>query len=74
MIEMWWESETPSSEFCFSLINENTFSTEEVRKEWVVLNECGNGVTIYQTPAGIYRVEEKPDGTLVRLEYLEPTK
>lgn len=48
--------------------NENALSVQSMRQNWIILEGSGVGVTIYKTPAGIFRAQEMADGTLVRLE------
>jgi hypothetical protein len=47
---------------------EELASIRALRKDWKILEGNGTGITIYETPSGIYREEIEPDGTLIRLE------
>ncbi|MCJ7793079.1 MAG: hypothetical protein MUP45_03820 [Candidatus Marinimicrobia bacterium] len=45
--------------------------TRKLRENWKILEGDGTGITIYETPSGIFKAEEEPDGTLIRLERIE---
>lgn len=76
MTEKWWQKIIPKGLPWYEerLQEENADTVNSMRGKWKVLEELSEGVTIYQTPAGIYKVEEKPDGRLVRLEWIEDYK
>lgn len=71
MHEKWWRRGDPNSWSLVDSTNEDALAIVSVRKEWEILKGNGIGITIYRTPAGIFRAEEESDGTLIRLEKIE---
>lgn len=71
MTEKWWEKGDPNVASLFNTANEDALTVQSMRKEWEMIEGDGTGISIYRTPAGIFRVEEESDGTLIRLERID---
>lgn len=71
MHEKWWEMGDPDAWSLLDSKNEDALTIVSMRKNWEILDGNGVGITIYRTPAGIFRAEEESDGTLIRLERIE---
>ncbi len=70
MAEKWWNKQVDEHKVLWNLSEESAGVVSCLRDTWKLVLSLSSEINYYETPAGIYRVIEKEDGTLVRLEYV----